>query len=259
MHPTETLAPSISAVPLDRALTASWRQCLIATALVLLLVLAGQSFADGVVEFAITNLTSVNPAFIRFSAPAISTAYQMLLFWLIIGWMVGPARTSRLALYWPRLKIWHWIAIVVGVYALKAVVSIAVVATVQAMGGDPAARAMGGAVQAVAPIGAVMRSPVWPVLLLAGLLAAVAEELVYRGYLSKTLEASPLGFWAGATVAAIIWAGLHLYYPWGIQLVLVAVGVALSWVRARTGSVYPGIIWHMLNNAVGLLALRLIA
>ncbi len=236
----------------------SWRACLIAIGITGLLALAGQSFANGASDFATVLLKDVNPAFIRVAIPAISSAYQLLLVWLLLGWLYGARRRTLLALAWPDLKVWQWAAALVGVYAVKAVVSIAVVAFIQAIGADPAARVAGGALEAVAPLGAIMRSPMWPLLLSAGILAAVAEELIYRGYLSQTLEGSRLGFWGGATLAAVIWAALHLYYPFGIQVVLVIVGLSLSWLRARTGSIYPGMLWHIANNAVALIVLKMI-
>jgi hypothetical protein len=93
-------------------------------------------------------------------------------------------------------------------------------------------------------------------LVLAGIVAAIVEELVWRGWVSRTLERSPLGFWLGAIVASVLWAALHLYYPWTIQATLVVIGVALSWLRAKTGSIWPGAVWHVLNNVVALIALR---
>jgi membrane protease YdiL (CAAX protease family) len=241
-----------------KAITSTGRTCSLAIGLTVLISFGGQSFATGATEMAAAWITNLNPAFIRFSGPALATVYQVLLFWLVIGWLTGKQRTAALALHWPALKLRHWLAIVVGVYAVKAITSLIIVGGIHALSGNPAAGASGNPIEAVAPFAAIMRQPIWPVLFAAGILAAIAEEMIYRGYLSQTLEGSKLGFWGGATLAAVIWAGLHLYYPVGIQIMLVLVGVTLSWVRRQTGSIYPGMAWHILNNMVALIAMKLI-
>lgn len=172
-----------------------------------------------------------------------------VLFWAI-RWLAG--RDTLLAITGPGTPVawWTWGAIIVGLYAVKAA---AVLSAGFFTGDSPTA-----AIEAVQPFAEAMKSSVWLLLLLTGIVAAVAEEFIFRGYLSRVLEATALGLWGGALVSALIWAGLHMYYPWSAQLALVAVGVALSLVRARTGSLYPGMAWHILNNTVALLALRVI-
>lgn len=172
-----------------------------------------------------------------------------VLFWAI-RWLAG--REVLLAVAGPGAPVawWTWGAIIVGLYAVKA---LAVIGGGLFTGDAPTA-----ALDAVQPFAEVMKSSVWVLLLLTGIVAAVTEEFVFRGYLSRVLEATGLGLWGGALISAAIWAGMHLYYPWSAQLSLVVVGVALSVVRARTGSLYPGMAWHILNNTVALLALRAI-
>lgn len=172
-----------------------------------------------------------------------------VLFWAI-RWLAG--RDVLLAIVGPGRPVawWTWGAIIVCLYAVKAV---AVLAGGLFTGDAPAAT-----MEAVQPFADAMKSSAWILLLLAGIAAAVTEEFVFRGYLSRVLESTSLGLVGGAVVSAAIWGGMHVYYPLSAQLALVAVGVALSLVRAHTGSLYPGMAWHILNNTVALLALRAI-
>jgi len=67
------------------------------------------------------------------------------------------------------------------------------------------------------------------------------EELMIRGFLFSGLYRR-FGFWPAALISSLAWAGLHLV--WGVLIIFTAEGVLLAWLRARTGSVLPGIGLH---------------
>ncbi|MEX0929280.1 MAG: CPBP family intramembrane glutamic endopeptidase [Balneolales bacterium] len=78
-----------------------------------------------------------------------------------------------------------------------------------------------------------------------GLVPAVCEEILYRGYVLKMLERS----WGIA--AAILLSGLifGLYHLRISQLLpLAVIGVALAYVTWKSGSLYPAIAGHFVNN-----------
>jgi membrane protease YdiL (CAAX protease family) len=105
-----------------------------------------------------------------------------------------------------------------------------------------------------------MRSPdAWFLILVAVVFAGLTEELLFRGVLSRTLEGTRLGFWGGAALASAAFAMLHMQYGLGGQLVIFAVGMTLAWIRAWSGSVWPAVVCHALNNALAFLALRAVA
>jgi membrane protease YdiL (CAAX protease family) len=83
--------------------------------------------------------------------------------------------------------------------------------------------------------------------------ASLAEEVCFRGYLFGGLR-EKLSPWAAALIAGVIFGGLHALT--GISAVppLMAFGVILCLLYEKTGSIVPGIILHMLNNSVALLA-----
>lgn len=110
--------------------------------------------------------------------------------------------------------------------------------------------------QEMAPFRGLLGDPVSRAgFLFAVLLAGLTEELVFRGVLSRTLERTRLGFWAGAAVASGTFAVIHLQYGIGGQIVVFAIGMTLAWMRARSNSVWPAVICHAANNGLAYLAL----
>jgi len=79
--------------------------------------------------------------------------------------------------------------------------------------------------------------------------APAVEELTFRG-LGYSLLA-PLG-----RLPAILWVGVAFGLAHGLVdalPILIAFGAALAWIRARTESVYPGMLVHGLFNAIALI------
>ena len=77
----------------------------------------------------------------------------------------------------------------------------------------------------------------------------IVEELTFRGLGYSLLER--FGPWTAIVCIGVlfaIWHGLVQALP-----VLFVFGAGLAWLRSRTGSVYPGMILHMLFNGLALL------
>lgn len=81
--------------------------------------------------------------------------------------------------------------------------------------------------------------------------APLLEELVFRGYFQAAFG-ERLGKTTGIAVTAVIFGLFHLADPW-VVLPVILLGLMLGVARARTGSVWPGVLGHVLNNAVALL------
>ncbi len=78
----------------------------------------------------------------------------------------------------------------------------------------------------------------------------IVEELTYRGLGYSLLER--FGRWPAIVAVGLLFGlahGLIESLP-----VLVAFGSVLAWIRARTGSVYPGMLLHALFNLIALVA-----
>ncbi len=79
----------------------------------------------------------------------------------------------------------------------------------------------------------------------AGLLAPLCEEVVFRGYLQRTLQLRR-GPAAAILLAALAFAARHLdpvRFP-----ALVFLGALFGWLAWRTGSIWPAVAAHAANN-----------
>jgi len=79
--------------------------------------------------------------------------------------------------------------------------------------------------------------------------APLAEELLFRGAWFSRLEPR-LGTWPTILLTGLSFGVVHLGSPWTVPL-LAVLGIGLGWLRARSGSVWPGVLAHALNNAAG--------
>jgi membrane protease YdiL (CAAX protease family) len=78
----------------------------------------------------------------------------------------------------------------------------------------------------------------------------LVEELTFRGLGYGLLER--FGRWPAIVAVGVLFGlahGLVLSLP-----VIVAFGIALAWIRARTRSVFPGMVLHAAFNAIALVA-----
>jgi membrane protease YdiL (CAAX protease family) len=83
------------------------------------------------------------------------------------------------------------------------------------------------------------------------LLAPVAEELFFRGFVFAGLR-TRWSLWPAAITSGLIFGLVHA--PTGITTVvpLATLGIALCWLYNRTGSLWPCVIAHMINNGLAL-------
>lgn len=170
---------------------------------------------------------------------------QIALAWLMAGWL-GGSRRAALALVPVQLSWSRWIGFVFLFFVVKTVASVFAAGFT---GSSPSAE--------MEPFRLLLRDPTTQYLFLVTVvLAGLGEELVFRGVLSRTFEATPLGFWLGAGLVNGLFAMVHLQYGAGGQLVVFVIGMTLSWIRLRTGSLWPCIVCHAANNAVAFLAMR---
>ena len=87
------------------------------------------------------------------------------------------------------------------------------------------------------------------------LLAPIAEELVFRGAILRTLlEWKPERRWLMIVLSALFFALSHMNPAQFLHPFLI--GLLLGWMYERTGSVLPGIIYHWINNTVAYLLFR---
>jgi membrane protease YdiL (CAAX protease family) len=81
--------------------------------------------------------------------------------------------------------------------------------------------------------------------------APLSEELFFRGFMFRGLRRS-VPFVIAALISSVVWGLFHYTGPdsWGVVLQLSIFGIALAWLYERTGSIWPTIAVHALNNAI---------
>jgi membrane protease YdiL (CAAX protease family) len=84
-------------------------------------------------------------------------------------------------------------------------------------------------------------------LLLGAVIAPISEETFFRGFLFAGLRRE-YPFWLAAGVSSLIFGVGHMV-P-GAIVPLCVLGFLFAWMRERTGSIWPSIAMHMLNNAL---------
>lgn len=81
-----------------------------------------------------------------------------------------------------------------------------------------------------------------------GLLVPVAEELVFRGAIQRSLHDKGMGNWTAIAIAALLFALAH-GNPAQMPHAFLA-GLLLGWMYSRTRSVVPGVAYHWANNTI---------
>lgn len=85
----------------------------------------------------------------------------------------------------------------------------------------------------------------------------VVEELLFRGALLSALLRRLRAVWA-VPASAVLFALVHLpdlHWLWYALPNLALLGVALAWLRLRSGSLWPSVIAHGCNNLLAMAAL----
>jgi len=83
-------------------------------------------------------------------------------------------------------------------------------------------------------------------------LAPLQEEIVFRGYIFRALR-NWRGAWPAATTTGVLFAASHLgWIPIAFMVPIVLFGIGLCLLYHWTGSLYPGIALHAINNSVPL-------
>jgi membrane protease YdiL (CAAX protease family) len=94
-------------------------------------------------------------------------------------------------------------------------------------------------------------APAWQMLILLGFtifVTPVAEELFFRGFLLQWL-ASHRPLWLAILVSSVMFGASHIVPPQAIVAAAMAVLISILYVVSR--SVWPCIVCHSLNNALG--------
>jgi membrane protease YdiL (CAAX protease family) len=81
------------------------------------------------------------------------------------------------------------------------------------------------------------------------IIAPIAEEFLFRGFLFSQLKRTTLGAWGAVSLSSFLWTIIHFQYEPLILLVLFIFGIFLGYIRMAYGSLSLPIILHAINNA----------
>ena len=96
----------------------------------------------------------------------------------------------------------------------------------------------------------------WFAVVIAG---PIFEEVFFRGFMFRGIEASALGNGGAILITAFTWAAMHIQYDaYGLATVFV-LGLLLGLARAVTGSLYLTTAMHMVTNAIATIEITLFA
>jgi membrane protease YdiL (CAAX protease family) len=83
--------------------------------------------------------------------------------------------------------------------------------------------------------------------------APVAEELLFRGFMFHGIEKSQLGAVGAVVICSLAWTLLHLQYGlYGLGMIFTS-GILLGAARARTRSVHMPIVMHVIQNLAAMI------
>lgn len=81
-----------------------------------------------------------------------------------------------------------------------------------------------------------------------GLLAPLAEEMVFRGAILRALLRWTSRPWVAIAISAVFFAAAHMNPAQLPHAFLI--GLLLGWMYYRTDSIVPGVVYHWINNSV---------
>jgi len=91
--------------------------------------------------------------------------------------------------------------------------------------------------------------------LLAVVLAPLAEEFVFRGMLFAAFQKTRLGVVGSGLVLSALWSVMHWGYSSQNLITLFCLGLLFAYIVWRTGSLWPAVVGHGANNLVAVMAL----
>ena len=79
-------------------------------------------------------------------------------------------------------------------------------------------------------------------------IAPIAEEFLFRGFLYSQLSRTKLGPWGAVTLSSLLWTVIHFQYEVLILIVLFGFGMFLGYIRMAYNNLSLPIALHAVNN-----------
>lgn len=87
-------------------------------------------------------------------------------------------------------------------------------------------------------------------------IAPLAEELIFRGYLYSHVRHN-LSFWAASIFVSVLFGLMH--GQWNVGIDTFVLSLVLCYLRERTGSIWAGVLLHALKNGIAFTLLFVIS
>jgi membrane protease YdiL (CAAX protease family) len=101
----------------------------------------------------------------------------------------------------------------------------------------------------------------WYILLLSLPIAPISEEILFRGFILRKCQ-DFTSFWPANLINGLLFVAIHwpywLYFQGFsadrimVSVSILAVGLIAGYLAEKTGSLWPGIIFHLLNNFISI-------
>jgi sodium transport system permease protein len=96
-------------------------------------------------------------------------------------------------------------------------------------------------------------APLWQVLLLIAVTPALCEEIAFRGFILSGLRR--MGHkWAAIVLTSVFFGLAHGLLQQSLSAA--AVGIVIGYVVVKTGSLWPGVLYHLCHNGLSVLHTR---
>jgi membrane protease YdiL (CAAX protease family) len=110
------------------------------------------------------------------------------------------------------------------------------------------------------PFSKMMHSDAWWLtLLVVGVGAPLAEEFLFRGFLFSAISKTRLGLIGTAILTSAVWTSLHVGYAPAAVIEVFGIGLVLSWLLVRSGSLWVPIFCHAAYNTLLMVMLMFIS
>ncbi len=160
----------------------------------------------------------------------------LLALWIAIR-LSGVSFADYLALRWTS-----WRYLLLGIVAMVVLV-IGWEGISNAVGHESSAAFMVDVAKSARADGAL-----WLLVISFCVVAPVSEELLTRGFLYRGWSESVLRPTGAILLSSMVWTAMHLQYDWFFFGQIFSIGLLFGYLRYFSGSIWPTVILHGLNN-----------